>query len=98
MELAKYRYDEIHKIRFEHLGCDLAYESEVYITSCVREINPCEVSYQTIYFVSTGRETRCDTAIPMEIVKEMRCPNCGAEIRSRYGACPYCSGWSEVEW
>lgn len=98
MELAKYRYNEIHKIRFENLVCDLAYESEVYITSCFREFNSCGFSYQTINFVSIGRETKYDTAIPIEIVKEMRCPNCGAEIRSRYGACPFCSGWSEVSW
>ena len=95
-ELISKNYRGIHKIRFEHLGLDQAYETESYIGSSSIDIGKAAV--QTITFISTGMETRYDTAIPWEVIKEMRCPNCGAPISFRYGACGYCSGWSEVSW
>lgn len=97
-ELAKHHYGGVHKIRFEHLGVDRAFETVAYIESFANEISYNTVAIQTIKFVSVGKELNYSSAIPFEVMSEMRCPNCGAQIRSQYGACPFCSGWSEIEW
>ena len=39
-----------------------------------------------------------DSFIPKDVLDELRCPNCGAPIKSRLCACDYCGGWSEVSW
>lgn len=39
-----------------------------------------------------GDIKRFNTVVP----KGITCPNCGAEITSKYGACDYCGGW--IEW
>ncbi len=31
-----------------------------------------------------------------DVPDDVRCPNCGAPIKSRFGCCDYCTGW--VEW
>ena len=98
LELLKHDYTGKHKIRFEHLGLDQGYESEAYIAnSTVASTSFCETPMHTITFISIGNPI-IGKAIPKEVLDEMRCPNCGAPINSRYGACPYCSGWSEIEW
>lgn len=95
LELLKTGYTGIHKIRFENLGSDQSYECDSYIVNSIREITSYEM--QTISFISVGNPV-FGGAIPQEVLSEMRCPNCGAKITSRYGACSYCSGWIEAEW
>lgn len=86
----------IHKIRFEMLESDLGYEQECYIGNVERKINGSDLITETINFIGVN-EMIVGNAIPQKVLDEFRCPNCGAPILSRYGACDYCSGWNEVE-
>ena len=95
-ELMKLGYQGLHKIRLEHLGLDTSYEQECYIANSVAEIFRLEMVYQRIELIGVGNRIT-GTAIPKEIMDGFRCPNCGAPVTSRYGACEYCSGWSEIE-
>ena len=96
LELSPFFKDGIHKVRLECLDMDLGYEQECYLGNTIKDYIGERITTH-MEFIGVGGYTQ-GTAIPSEIIKEMRCPNCGAEITSRYGACPYCSGWSEVEW
>ena len=96
-ELLKLGYTGIHKIRFEHLGIDQGFESEAYIGNSETDIYGDKAPMQTISFISVGNPIFGE-AIPKEVMKELRCPNCGAYVDSRYGACRYCSGWIECMW
>lgn len=96
-ELMSLSYTGMHNIRFEHLGMDLGYEQKCYISNSSIDIYQEERAIQTIEFVGIDR-MRVGKSIPNEILEGLRCPNCGAPVRSRYGACDYCSGWTEVEW
>ena len=41
--------------------------------------------------------TKLNGWIPLnDVPDDVRCPNCGAPIKSRFGCCDYCTGW--VEW
>lgn len=87
-----------HKIRLEHLGANIAYEATaLFYSSQIEIIDPKSIAMQTVRFEGVGGRNY-DSAIPKEVLTDMRCPNCGAPIRSQYGACDYCSGWNEVEW
>lgn len=91
----------IHDTRIEVIDSkyELAFESKSYVCSLLTEFQAAgEIVMQKIQLVEYAGYTRYDTAIPDKIVAEMRCPNCGAPIKSRYGACDYCSGWTAVEW
>lgn len=96
-ELNKLDWSGLHNVRVEHLGADIGYEQRCYLEHSIIDISPLEICRQRISFVGVN-EHKISKAIPEEVMDEMRCPNCGAPIRSRYGACDYCSGWSEVEW
>lgn len=97
-ELLSLAYSGIHKVRFELIGADIGYEQECYISDVQRDVyKPRARLEQKINFVGIG-EMKQGGAIPQEVLAEFRCPNCGAPILSRYGACDYCSGWSEVAW
>lgn len=97
-ELLSLAFNGIHKVRFELLGADLGFEQECYISDIQRDVySPRARLEQKINFVGIG-EMKQGGAIPQDILAEFRCPNCGAPILSRYGACDYCSGWSEVTW
>jgi len=80
-------------IRFEFLAKDRAIETRGYPTiemtssSYIRSVWTATLTFQTF-----GDTKIYDTAVP----KGITCPNCGAEITSKYGACDYCGGW--VEW
>ena len=97
MELMKLNYLGFHKIRLEHLGLDVSYEQECFISTFVNEITHSVLVHQRIELVGVGNRTT-GTAIPKEVMDTFRCPNCGAPVKSRYGACEYCSGWIEAEW
>ena len=97
------RYDDgIHKTRIEIIygKTQLAFESDAYITRPSLTFNACgdNINLSKIHIIECGDSIRYNTAIPDKIVSQMRCPNCGAVIKSKFGACDYCSGWSEVEW
>jgi len=97
-ELLSLAYNGIHKVRFELLGADLGFEQECYISDIQNDVySPRARLEQKINFVGIG-EMKQGGAIPQEVLAEFRCPNCGAPILSRYGACDYCSGWSEILW
>lgn len=97
LELPHIKSEGIHKVRLECLDMDLGYEQECYVGNISETIYSDEMITSHIEFIGVGDSVQ-GKAIPQEIMDEMRCPNCGAKITSRYGACPYCSGWSEVEW
>lgn len=98
-ELMELPYQGIKDIRFEHLGFDKAYEMQSFVSSVeIQNRNLYKVSTVNIRFEQYKPAKIYDHAIPDEILDIMRCPNCGAPIMSRFGACSYCSGWSEVEW
>ena len=96
-ELKNLDFSGFHNIRLEHLGADMGYEQKCYITTMVSEISPNGIAVQKIEFVGID-EAILGKVIPKEVMSELRCPNCGAPIKSRYGACDYCSGWVECEW
>ena len=97
IELLAFGKSGVHNIRLEHLGYDMSYETQAYLTECNTDIFGGLNNILKLKFMSYGDE-RHDTAIPREILEGFRCPNCGAPVKSRYGACDYCSGYSEVEW
>lgn len=97
MELLNLQYSGIHRIRLEHLGLDMSYEQACYIANTTSEFSPNEIVRQRIEFIGVGESVQ-GKAIPNDILAEMRCPNCGAPVKSKYGACDYCAGWNEVEW
>ena len=96
-ELSELLHSGIHKVRFELLYADLGYEQECYVTKISQNFYSAATGLQEIDFVGVG-EAKTGGAIPQEVLDEFTCPNCGAPILSRYGACTYCSGWSEVDW
>lgn len=50
------------------------------------------VEHYNIVTTAEIKEAKISNTIP----KDLRCPNCGAPIKSRLGVCDYCKGW--VEW
>lgn len=96
-ELFRLDYKGIHRIRFEHLGTDIGFEQECYISNALSEMTSADIVLNKIEFEGIS-ETVIGKAIPQDVLAELRCPNCGAPVNSRYGACPYCSGWVECEW
>lgn len=92
-ELLKLNFSGMRNIRFEHLGKDFSYEQKCYIS----EIKVDDFFTTKINFIGVG-ESKEGNVIPKDILQELRCPNCGAPVKSVYGACDYCSGWCECEW
>jgi uncharacterized OB-fold protein len=100
-ELMELDFKGLHDIRFEFIGRDRehAWECKSYIQNkTIEGFSAGEIAKCTINLTSVDRLTEFKSAIPEEVMKEMRCPNCGAPIDNRLGACNFCSGWSEVEW
>ena len=100
VELLKTSYTGSHKTRIEWINGkqDLAFECEGYICQQTTDFEVGMIATTKFKIIDFGDTEIFNTAIPQKIVEQMRCPNCGAEIKSRFGACDYCSGWSEVEW
>lgn len=98
-EILQADYKGIHNIRFEYLGKrEAAMECESYISEGKFDIGAGEIGKLTLNFVSVGGVNYFSSAIPEEIMRQIRCPNCGAPIDNRLGTCRFCSGWSEVMW
>lgn len=96
-ELLKLGLYKIKRIRLENIEADIGYEQDAYLGD-MSFINPTEqIILGRMKLVGYGK-SEIGRAIPQEVMKELRCPNCGAPIKSRYGACDYCSGWSEIAW
>lgn len=91
--------NERHKVRFEvaSLGREMACEMDGFISSEVRQVMWGNVSTQKICIDAMDFKM-FDHVIPDEVLEDFRCPNCGAPVKSRYGACDYCGGWSVCEW
>ena len=96
-ELLSLAFSGVHKVRFEFSDRDLSYEQECYISDIQRDYYSDAIGIQKVNFIGVD-EMKQGTAIPIDILAELRCPNCGAPIKSRYGACDYCSGWVACEW
>lgn len=98
VEILKQDYLGLKTIRLEHLGADLSFEAESYISNAgIDMFQTSDIAMVQIEFVTVSDMVQ-GKAIPQDVLSEMRCPNCGAPIKSRYGACDYCSGWVEAEW
>lgn len=96
-ELLKLGLYKIKRIRLENIEADIGYEQDAYLGD-MSFINPTEqIILGRMKLIGYGK-SEIGRAIPQEIINELRCPNCGAPIKSRYGACDYCSGWSEIAW
>ena len=100
-ELFDLDFEGLHDIRFEFIGRDRehAWECKSYIQNKSLEgFGTGEIAKCTMNFTSVDGLTEFNSAIPEEIMREMACPNCGAPIDNRLGACLFCSGWTEIEW
>lgn len=97
-ELMKLPYSGIKNVRVEIPYNDVSFEMQSYVSNVDVQMWSTNIMMETqLHFICTS-EPKQGRSVPEEIMKEMRCPNCGAPIKSRYGACDYCSGWSEIEW
>lgn len=96
-ELLNLGLNKIKRIRLENIEADIGYEQDAYLGD-ISIINPTEqILLGRMRLIGYGK-SEIGRAIPQEVINELRCPNCGAPIKSRYGACDYCSGWSEIAW
>lgn len=82
----------IYKTRIEVLEEDLAFEQESKIYFTMPECTVNSLLTQQIILEPYSPMRSFNTVVPDNVC----CPNCGAPIKSRYGACDYCGGW--VEW
>lgn len=91
----KLKREKNYNIRVEHLNADKAYEFSADFLNqtmpCMRSVN--ELMNFKLVFVPKDIKGMINTIVP----KDMTCPNCGAPINSRLGACIYCGGWVEFE-
>lgn len=97
-ELSNLKIGGIRNIRLEFSDFDKAFEFQGYLGEKTTDISSSTMAQIKFSLVSTGELKTYDSAIPSDILDVLRCPNCGAPIKSKYGACDFCSGWSEVEW
>ena len=92
--------NEIYKMRIEYQGCNGfagAFDIKGSLDNVMAEMRQYSLGYQKIS-INPIEFNRSDDLIPKDVLKEFRCPNCGAPIKSQYGACDWCGGWSAVEW
>lgn len=78
------------EMRLEFLNEDRAIETRGYASFDCELCS--KVLTASMTFHTFGEEKLFNTVVP----KGLTCPNCGALITSKYGACDYCGGW--VEW
>lgn len=83
------------KLRIEQF--DKAFELDGYTSNTSMEISAMELAKFNMQFVS-DKSINQVPLIPHKIISKIKCPNCGAQLKSRMGACDYCGGWNEVEW
>ena len=74
---------------------DKAWEMTTYVGNIKSEIQYCKYN---IKLIAIDEMKSFDSCIPNNVLEVLRCPNCGAPIKSRICACDFCGGWSEVEW
>ena len=91
----KIRNGKIYDLRFEFLRQDRAIETKGY-SSLHMNFTPSlsdDMAFTADLEFHTAGDTKLfNTVVPIGIT----CPNCGAKITSKYGACDYCGGW--IEW
>ena len=87
-ELYRMLNREIYNTRLELLDNDRAFELKSYLSSIESDI----FGETTLTFVQQDAMKMFNTVVP----DGCTCPNCGAPVISRYGACDYCGGW--IEW
>lgn len=101
IELRKLNYQGIHDIRFEYIkkGFEGAWECKSCIQNFqVETFGPDELGKCEISFTMLDEMKAFNSAIPIDVLEAARCPNCGSPLNNRFGACKYCSGWSEILW
>lgn len=87
----KLKKDIRYRVRFEINGTNMAFETKSYIEREMPEISQNSIiSTQLKFIVDDDYKW-----LTLEQPKGLTCPNCGAPIISRYGACGYCGGWLE---
>lgn len=80
------------ELRIEFLKQDRAIETRGYSSIDIQMYSNMDVQTASMTFHTFGDEVLFNTVVP----EGLTCPNCGALITSKYGACDYCGGW--VEW
>lgn len=86
--------DKTYNMRLELLDIDKAFEMSIK----PQELTPMAISQDCLMEceVSFAPE-RIDGFKDLMTPDTMTCPNCGAPVKSHYGACDFCSGWLEYE-
>lgn len=90
-ELISKLLPKVYRMRFEINGTNIAYETKAFVGNVEAKITPNTISKAKITLIRDD-----DLKIlELEQPRGLTCPNCGAPIISRYGACGYCGGWLE---
>lgn len=89
--LDKLKKDIRYRVRFEINGTNMAFETKSYIEREMPEISENSIIATRLKFIV---DDDCKW-LTLEQPKGLTCPNCGAPVISRYGACGYCGGWLE---
>lgn len=90
----KLEREKNYNIRIEALEADMAFEySAEYINQTIPIAKKNELIKFDLNFIPKDIKGIIKTLVP----PNMTCPNCGAPIKSRLGACDFCGGWIEFE-
>lgn len=90
-ELIQKLKPKVYRMKFEINGTKMAYETKAYIGEVESELSRFDIQKAHITLIRDGDMKYCELEQP----KGLTCPNCGAPVISRYGACGYCGGWLE---
>lgn len=90
----KLEHNKAYNLRLEFLGLDRAFEMKSCAVLNMPSYSPNELITASMKFVADSDLKFYNTVVP----DNCSCPNCGAPIKSRYGACDYCGGWIEWSW
>ena len=82
---------KVYRMRFELNGTSKAYETKAYIGNVEPIIAMNSIAVAKITLIRDDDLKMLEVEQP----RGLSCPNCGAPIISRYGACGYCGGWLE---
>ncbi len=75
-----------------------AFEMTSYIGNVYTEIEATKLCKHRISLNVVDDLKRFNSFIPSDVLDVLRCPNCGAPIKSSLGACDFCGGWVAVSW